>query len=155
MVSIAARSDDPEAKGSRSTRQASVSDARSKLGEPSPMVLDGPNGSVALAIEGTEDPQELVDAIEQAGDLVWDEEESEALRQARKDAELTLSTDSVRAYLKAIGKIALLKCRTGGPARRAHRGRAVCCRAAVQGARWGREAVLAAAPGFALDRSGR
>ncbi|HEV7725422.1 MAG TPA: sigma-70 family RNA polymerase sigma factor, partial [Modestobacter sp.] len=39
----------------------------------------------------------------------WDdEEESEALRQARKDAELTASADSVRAYLKQIGKVALL-----------------------------------------------
>ncbi len=42
------------------------------------------------------------------GDFVWDEEESEALRQARKDAELTASADSVRAYLKQIGKVALL-----------------------------------------------
>ncbi|MEC3974695.1 RNA polymerase sigma factor [Amycolatopsis sp. H20-H5] len=41
-------------------------------------------------------------------DFVWDEEESEALRQARKDAELTASADSVRAYLKQIGKVALL-----------------------------------------------
>ena len=40
-------------------------------------------------------------------DVVWDEE-SEALRQARKDAELAISTDSVRAYLKQIGKVALL-----------------------------------------------
>ncbi|WP_158883022.1 RNA polymerase sigma factor [Amycolatopsis anabasis] len=40
--------------------------------------------------------------------FVWDEEESEALRQARKDAELTASADSVRAYLKQIGKVALL-----------------------------------------------
>jgi RNA polymerase primary sigma factor len=40
-------------------------------------------------------------------DVVWDEE-SEALRQARKDAELAVSTDSVRAYLKQIGKVALL-----------------------------------------------
>ncbi len=39
----------------------------------------------------------------------WDdEEESEALKQARKDAELTASADSVRAYLKQIGKVALL-----------------------------------------------
>jgi len=30
------------------------------------------------------------------------------LRQARKDAELALSIDSVRAYLKQIGKVALL-----------------------------------------------
>jgi RNA polymerase primary sigma factor len=44
-----------------------------------------------------------------SGDFEWDdEEESEALRQARKDAELTASADSVRAYLKQIGKVALL-----------------------------------------------
>jgi len=42
-------------------------------------------------------------------DMDWDdEEESEALRQARKDAEMTASADSVRAYLKQIGKVALL-----------------------------------------------
>ncbi|MGH4001736.1 MAG: DUF5994 family protein, partial [Pseudonocardiaceae bacterium] len=44
-----------------------------------------------------------------AEDIVWDEEESQALRQARKDAELSTSADSVRAYLKQIGKVALLK----------------------------------------------
>ncbi|WP_423131036.1 RNA polymerase sigma factor [Gordonia malaquae] len=48
------------------------------------------------------------DADAKSGDFVWDEEESEALRQARKDAELTASADSVRAYLKQIGKVALL-----------------------------------------------
>ncbi len=47
-------------------------------------------------------------ASRKSGDFVWDEEESEALRQARKDAELTASADSVRAYLKQIGKVALL-----------------------------------------------
>jgi RNA polymerase primary sigma factor len=41
-------------------------------------------------------------------EIVWDEEESAALNQARKDAELTLSADSVRAYLKQIGRSALL-----------------------------------------------
>jgi RNA polymerase primary sigma factor len=41
-------------------------------------------------------------------DFVWDEEESEALRQARKDAELSVSADSVRVYLKQIGRVALL-----------------------------------------------
>ncbi|MEV0292665.1 RNA polymerase sigma factor [Nocardia sp. NPDC050710] len=74
----------------------------------------------------TDDAEEIVeDAAEEAadeeaeadeptaadkasGDFVWDEEESEALRQARKDAELTASADSVRAYLKQIGKVALL-----------------------------------------------
>ena len=45
----------------------------------------------------------------EGGDFEWDdEEESEAMRQARKDAELTASADSVRAYLKQIGKVALL-----------------------------------------------
>ncbi|MGA8115888.1 MAG: RNA polymerase sigma factor [Actinocatenispora sp.] len=41
-------------------------------------------------------------------DFDWDDEESEALRQARKDAELTTSADSVRAYLKQIGRVPLL-----------------------------------------------
>jgi RNA polymerase primary sigma factor len=40
--------------------------------------------------------------------LVWDEEESEVLRRARQDAELTVATDPVRAYLKLIGRVALL-----------------------------------------------
>jgi RNA polymerase primary sigma factor len=55
--------------------------------------------------------EEIVEPSEKdkaSGDFVWDEEESEALRQARKDAELTASADSVRAYLKQIGKVALL-----------------------------------------------
>jgi RNA polymerase primary sigma factor len=48
-------------------------------------------------------------AAEEEGSFAWDdEEESEALRQARKDAEMTASADSVRAYLKQIGKVALL-----------------------------------------------
>ncbi|HVD29792.1 MAG TPA: RNA polymerase sigma factor [Mycobacteriales bacterium] len=67
----------------------------------------------ALAID---EPTELTAAgpaaVEEADaeDFTWDEEdeESEALRQARKDAELTASADSVRAYLKQIGKVALL-----------------------------------------------
>ncbi|ACU35460.1 RNA polymerase sigma factor [Actinosynnema mirum] len=55
-----------------------------------------------------EEPAEEENAKPGEGDFVWDEEESEALRQARKDAELTASADSVRAYLKQIGKVALL-----------------------------------------------
>ena len=43
-----------------------------------------------------------------AEDLVWDEEDSAALQQARKDAELTVAADSVRTYLTQIGRIALL-----------------------------------------------
>jgi RNA polymerase primary sigma factor len=38
----------------------------------------------------------------------WDDDETDALREARKDAELTASVDSVRAYLKQIGRVALL-----------------------------------------------
>ena len=59
----------------------------------------------ATADDGIAEPSEKDKA---SGDFVWDEEESEALRQARKDAELTASADSVRAYLKQIGKVALL-----------------------------------------------
>ena len=59
--------------------------------------------------EADEETKEEPSAKDKAsGDFVWEEEESEALRQARKDAELTASADSVRAYLKQIGKVALL-----------------------------------------------
>ncbi|GAA2049910.1 RNA polymerase sigma factor [Williamsia deligens] len=57
---------------------------------------------------GDEEIEEPTEEDKKSGDFVWDEDESEALRQARKDAELTASADSVRAYLKQIGKVALL-----------------------------------------------
>ncbi|KUM09182.1 RNA polymerase subunit sigma [Mycolicibacterium neoaurum] len=60
------------------------------------------------AKDGEDDIAEPTEKDKASGDFVWDEEESEALRQARKDAELTASADSVRAYLKQIGKVALL-----------------------------------------------
>lgn len=56
--------------------------------------------------DDAEDEDEETDKND--GSFVWDEDESAALRQARKDAELTASADSVRAYLKQIGKVALL-----------------------------------------------
>jgi RNA polymerase primary sigma factor len=65
----------------------------------------------AVVEPGPADEEEIVEPSEKdkaSGDFVWDEDESEALRQARKDAELTASADSVRAYLKQIGKVALL-----------------------------------------------
>jgi RNA polymerase primary sigma factor len=74
--------------------------------------VDDP-AAVAVAAEEPE-AEALVepgaDAVdEEAAEFTWDdEEESEALRQARKDAEMTASADSVRAYLKQIGKVALL-----------------------------------------------
>jgi RNA polymerase primary sigma factor len=59
-----------------------------------------------------EEPAALVEAAqadaEADDDFQWDDEESEALKQARRDAELTASADSVRAYLKQIGKVPLL-----------------------------------------------
>ncbi|RSZ61657.1 RNA polymerase sigma factor [Corynebacterium hylobatis] len=56
----------------------------------------------------SEEEEEEEEEKEDEGASVWDEDESAALRQARKDAELTASADSVRAYLKQIGKVALL-----------------------------------------------
>jgi RNA polymerase primary sigma factor len=67
--------------------------------------------AVAPAAPAGEEEEEISEPSEKdkaSGDFVWDEDESEALRQARKDAELTASADSVRAYLKQIGKVALL-----------------------------------------------
>lgn len=69
-----------------------------------------PAAAVAGEAAADED-EEIAEPSEKdkaSGDFVWDEDESEALRQARKDAELTASADSVRAYLKQIGKVALL-----------------------------------------------
>ena len=64
-------------------------------------------GAEAIAVDD-EDEEEEETVAEDEGASVWDEDESAALRQARKDAELTASADSVRAYLKQIGKVALL-----------------------------------------------
>ncbi len=67
---------------------------------------DEENTAVTAAIPGA--VKEAAPAAE-SEEFTWDdEEESEALKQARKDAELTASADSVRAYLKQIGKVALL-----------------------------------------------
>jgi RNA polymerase primary sigma factor len=67
--------------------------------------------AIAAGATPAEDDEDIAEPTEKdkaSGDFVWDEDESEALRQARKDAELTASADSVRAYLKQIGKVALL-----------------------------------------------
>jgi len=110
MVIIAAASREGRRviKVPQETQEAPVKDVKFEHSEPNSASLDPLNDNVQLAIEDAEDPQDLLDTVEQAGDFVWDEEESEALRHARKDAELTTSADSVRAYLKQIGKIALL-----------------------------------------------
>ncbi len=65
---------------------------------------DEENTAVTATIPGA-----VKEPATESEDFTWDdEEESEALKQARKDAELTASADSVRAYLKQIGKVALL-----------------------------------------------
>jgi RNA polymerase primary sigma factor len=65
--------------------------------------------TVVTGKDGVEVAPAEEETAEGGTDFEWDdEEESEALRQARKDAELTASADSVRAYLKQIGKVALL-----------------------------------------------
>jgi RNA polymerase primary sigma factor len=80
---------------------------------------DGQDGTPAAAVAGAGEDVEVAPLDEaepnvedEDGDdaeFTWDDEdESEALRQARKDAEMTASADSVRAYLKQIGKVALL-----------------------------------------------
>jgi RNA polymerase primary sigma factor len=67
-------------------------------------VVAGPDGAEAETATAAAEEETT-----EGGEFEWDdEEESEALRQARKDAELTASADSVRAYLKQIGKVALL-----------------------------------------------
>lgn len=71
--------------------------------------LDEGNDDDDITAElGGNDSGDDDDDEEDEGRSVWDEEESAALRQARKDAQLTASADSVRAYLKQIGKVALL-----------------------------------------------
>jgi RNA polymerase primary sigma factor len=74
--------------------------------------VDADDGEVAPSATGPAAAQKPNGAGTGTGtgeDFTWDDdEESEALKQARKDAELTASADSVRAYLKQIGKVALL-----------------------------------------------
>ncbi|MBB5156305.1 RNA polymerase sigma factor [Saccharopolyspora phatthalungensis] len=132
--STAARKSTPKSSGAKSTaRKTTAAKSAAKKGAKAPakkptksasakgsgegMEIDEPIetdltspdvGDLAdVEVEIPEEPVPEEDAKE-SGDFVWDEEESEALRQARKDAELTASADSVRAYLKQIGKVALL-----------------------------------------------
>jgi RNA polymerase primary sigma factor len=87
-----------------------------ETGEDAEEAEEAAEGDAPAAPASTDEPaaaeeDEIAEPSEKdkaSGDFVWDEEESEALRQARKDAELTASADSVRAYLKQIGKVALL-----------------------------------------------
>jgi RNA polymerase primary sigma factor len=105
-VVAASREGSRVTKAPENTQAAPVEDVEFGRSEPEPASLDDlSNDDVSLASEGAEEPS---DKVGQSGDFDWDEEESGALRQARKEAELTTSVDSVRAYLKQIGKVALL-----------------------------------------------
>ncbi len=108
MVRTAAYSEDQVAKEPRKRREAPAEAVEFDRREPPPASLDLLKDDGPLAVEGAENPPERLEPVDQSGVVVWDEEESEALRQARKDAELTASADSVRAYLTQISKVALL-----------------------------------------------
>ncbi|GLZ34098.1 hypothetical protein Lesp02_62850 [Lentzea sp. NBRC 105346] len=97
----------------KTAAKAAPADGKKAAEGEEPEDMEGAPGAEDLVedVELVDEP--VVDEPEEEdpkaeGDFVWDEEESEALRQARKDAELTASADSVRAYLKQIGKVALL-----------------------------------------------
>jgi RNA polymerase primary sigma factor len=78
-------------------------------GEPTDIPADIELEEIPIDVEADAETEEAAEPAEaESSEFTWDEEESEALRQARKDAEMTASADSVRAYLKQIGKVALL-----------------------------------------------
>ncbi|MBQ1073648.1 RNA polymerase sigma factor [Micromonospora sp. C31] len=121
---VAAKAAAP-AKATKSTRatKATVAAAGAKPAKAGGKAKgEGAEGDIdpeelAATIEDVvvEEPAELTRAAEtdaansaSDNDFEWDDEESEALKQARRDAELTASADSVRAYLKQIGKVPLL-----------------------------------------------
>ncbi|MEH1164549.1 RNA polymerase sigma factor [Micromonospora sp. CPCC 205539] len=107
------------AKATKSTRATKATVAAATGTKPAKAGAEGEIDPEELAatIEDVvvEEPAELAQAAEADAassatdnDFEWDDEESEALKQARRDAELTASADSVRAYLKQIGKVPLL-----------------------------------------------
>ncbi len=93
-------------------KKAAVSKATAKAqespeGGSSPTVRKAAAAKKADA-KGEEPTLGIEDEETPTTDFEWDDEETEALKQARKDAEMTASADSVRAYLKQIGKVPLL-----------------------------------------------
>jgi RNA polymerase primary sigma factor len=85
---------------------ADIKDPATAAEAPSPMTAAD---VITTAAPAEEETAEEPDGGAAAAASEWDDEEDTlALRQARKDAELTASTDSVRAYLKLIGRVKLL-----------------------------------------------
>jgi len=98
---VAAKAKGAQAKDAEAGEEITADDA-----EPEVEIVDIVETEELVVEEAT---AEAEPEAETAGEFAWDDEdESEALRQARKDAEMTASADSVRAYLKQIGKVALL-----------------------------------------------
>jgi RNA polymerase primary sigma factor len=94
------------AKATKTAEKAPPTEAPADEPAPDASALEAAAAVEEVEPEGPIDPAEV---DEESAEFAWDdEEESEALRQARKDAEMTASADSVRAYLKQIGKVALL-----------------------------------------------
>ncbi len=109
----AAKTAAKKAPAKTSTRVSASGTATAMADDAATVIDDTPNVEILeiVAKDGAAvDPTKDVEAADEvSAEYVWDdEEESEALRQARKDAEMTASADSVRAYLKQIGKVALL-----------------------------------------------
>ena len=154
MVCVAAASREGRRviKASGKTQSAPVKDVQFGRGAPSSASLDLPNDNVSVASVGAEDPTEPLDPVEQSGDFVWDEEESQTLRQARKDATLTASADSVRAYLKQIGKIALLNAEQEVDLAKRIEAGLYAAERVRRAEDIDRQALLAAASGAVLDR---
>jgi RNA polymerase primary sigma factor len=106
----AAKAADAPAKAAKATK--ATKSAKGKGDDPAEAEMEAE--ALAGEIEDivVEEPAGMAEAAAAdaaaADDFDWDDEESEALKQARRDAELTASADSVRAYLKQIGKVPLL-----------------------------------------------
>ncbi|MEV0807925.1 RNA polymerase sigma factor [Micromonospora sp. NPDC050200] len=116
---VAAKAAAPATKATKSTRATKATVAAAGKAAAGKAKGEGEIDPEELAAEVedvvVEEPAELTRAAEADAassatdnDFEWDDEESEALKQARRDAELTASADSVRAYLKQIGKVPLL-----------------------------------------------
>ena len=98
--------DSTTAKTPRKKAAAGARKARSTDGE-SVQIAPAPDADAELD-DDTDVADEPAVPAAASTSFEWDEEESLALQKARKDAELATSTDAVRAYLKLIGRVALL-----------------------------------------------
>ncbi|WP_410812420.1 RNA polymerase sigma factor [Micromonospora sp. 067-2] len=116
-VAAAAATPPPATRSTRATKAtvAAAAGAKSAKGAGAEGEIDPEELAATIEDVVVEEPAELAQAAETDAaasatdnDFEWDDEESEALKQARRDAELTASADSVRAYLKQIGKVPLL-----------------------------------------------